>query len=264
MSNVNPEIHEVRLGDVTVDLHVQRNTLQSRVEHIARNFDMEAFGVIVLSQRANGDYYVIDGAHRCGGGVKAEGEDLMVPALVYTGLTIEQEADMFLRLNDTRQIPPLDKFKVRLVAGDVDARTINDLALAHGWTIGQNIMAIGSIEDVFFGRAGGMPRGGVDRVYPEALSDTFACLAEAWGNTQESGNGYLFKGIGAVFLRNPGLDRHRLATRLAAEKDAGGFLGTARTRLAGTHNGLHKAVHEVAAMVWNRRLAADKQIPVTW
>ena len=263
MSNVNPEIHEVRLGDINVDLHVQRNTLSSRVEHIARDFDMEAFGVIVLSQREDDTYYVIDGAHRTAAGIKAMGEDFKVPALAYTGLTVEQEADMFLRLNDTRQIPPLDKFKVRLVAGDPDALRINECALLAGWQIGQNIMAIGSIEDVYFGRAGGMPRSG-HTTYPEALAETFRCLAEAWGTDQISGNGYLFKGIGAIFLRNPGLDRHRLATRLAAEKDAGGFLGTARTRLAGTHNGLHKAVHEVAAMVWNRRLAAEKQIPVTW
>lgn len=261
MSSTIPESRMVRLGDLIVDPSVQRNTVQSRVDHIGAHFDMAYFGIIVVSLRANGDIHVIDGATRRGGGLKAMGQDFMVPALVYTGLSIAQEADMFLRLNDTRQIPPLDRFKVRLVAQDPDALAIASAAATGGWEIGRNVMAIGSIEDVYTGRAGGVAK---DGPYPTALAQTFVVLSAAWGHTKESANGHIIKGVGAIFLRHPEVDPERLVERLVSKGTAGRVYSAARSLQEGTHNGLHKSVFMVCVNEYNKRLRIAAHLPNTW
>jgi uncharacterized protein DUF6551 len=262
MSSTTPTPRMVRLGDLIVDTHVQRNVSATRVDEIARDFDMSYWGTIIVSERADGNIHVLDGATRRGAGLKVEGQDFMVPALVYTGLTVAQEADMFIRFNNTKRIPPQDMFRVQLVAGDPEKVEIDRIAKATGWEVGRSISAIRAVEDIYSGKAGG--RSIKDGPYPVALMQALAVSAETWGHDKDSANGHILKGLGAVFLRHPDVDPARLSARLAARGTASKIYMLAKSKQDGTHNNLHKSVFAVCLEEWNKRIRESEKIHDNW
>lgn len=120
----------------------QRITTQKGVEKITKspNFGKtnspwheSACGALVGSLRDNGYIYLIDGGHR-----RQAAIDLgvpVVPVLYHRGMTVEEEAVMFLKHMVTTRLNAVDKWRSELTAKKPAYLDVNAYAEALGFTI---------------------------------------------------------------------------------------------------------------------------------
>jgi hypothetical protein len=81
----------------------QRDESDGRIAaDVAMHFDLVAFLVLGVIERANGTLVVFDGGTRLAGALQRE-DIIVVPCMVYSGLTPKEEADVFLRVNLNRR-----------------------------------------------------------------------------------------------------------------------------------------------------------------
>ena len=77
----------------------QRPVLDRVVDRLVREWDPRLLTPLVVSYR-DGRYYLVDGQHRvCGGKRKNNGKDVDMLCQVYYGLTYEQEAELYYKLD---------------------------------------------------------------------------------------------------------------------------------------------------------------------
>jgi hypothetical protein len=121
----------VRTDSINVDARYQRNVSIPKVKKIMKTFDMNLFGMLLISKRSNGEYYLIDGQHRHSAAKRLSIK--FVPCNIMDGLTVEKEAAFFVELNTNRfQTNSIDRMKAKLISGDEDAKRIQDILLDNG------------------------------------------------------------------------------------------------------------------------------------
>ena len=112
-------VKDVPLAKMKVSEMSQRELREARVAYLHSEFDPEQFGYPVVNMRS-GYAWIIDGQHRIEAVKLFLGDDWQkqsVTCRVYTGLTEQEEAEMFDRLNNQLTVSMYDKFKVRVTAG---------------------------------------------------------------------------------------------------------------------------------------------------
>jgi hypothetical protein len=121
----------VPLGVTAIDRAYQRAVNGDLVEQIAAEFDPQLFGAIVVSERA-GRFYVVDGQQRTSAlQLRHTPADFLVPSVIHDGLTQEQEATMFVKINRLRRVVgTLDTHRANVVAKDERALAVEGI-LAH-------------------------------------------------------------------------------------------------------------------------------------
>jgi hypothetical protein len=106
----------VPIANMKTNPLAQREINQARVDRLAATFDIEQIGVPTVSERA-GSFYIIDGQHRIEALREIGWGDQQIQCWTYTGLSEQDEAEMFLKLNDTLAVDAYWKFKVGVEAG---------------------------------------------------------------------------------------------------------------------------------------------------
>lgn len=145
----------VRVKDLYIDMQYQREPNVNKVSKIARTFNPDALGVIICSLREDGKIAVIDGGHRVAALNLMGMTDLCVKALVYIGLTLEEEARIFTLMNDNRTKPKTaDLFRAEVIANDPKSLGLNslmeNLGLVAANAPGNNkIRCIGTLKEVY-------------------------------------------------------------------------------------------------------------------
>lgn len=181
---------------LTTDLRVQRPLDQIRVAELANKFNKDRLGTVVVSQRPNGQRIVLDGQTRRAAAIVA-GYKGHIHAQIYTGLTLQQEASMFLDYNNSKAVSALDKFLVRVTEGDPVAVDINRIVNAHGWRVA-NGGADNTVQSV----------AALERAYLKAgangashLESVISTITSAWGHGFAAMNAGLIGGVSELFLR---------------------------------------------------------------
>ena len=106
----------IPIDELKIDDKAQRTLNEARARSMANNLVPEALGTIVVSQRANGDRYIVDGMHRWHASKLTDIPELI--AEVHHGLDQQEEAVLFLIKNRESSKPtPLDEYKIGLTAG---------------------------------------------------------------------------------------------------------------------------------------------------
>lgn len=254
-----PRAESIAIAKLVVDQDVQRGLDTTRVGRMVKDYRPDALGAIVVSRRDDGTYHVIDGQHRVAATVAAGYGDRDMTALVYYGLTLADEAAMFRRLNNTRVVNPIDKFRVRVVEGDPAIVALNDALNRNGWTVAQSkhagaFSAVTALEGVLRGRA-------VDNFDSlRACDHLIEVITAAWGHDAAGMRAEIVSGIGAVFLRHGDrIDRVKLAHELG--QYPGGPL-----RLVGAAKGLRSwrggtvrdAMAEVIVELLNKKRTTNR------
>jgi hypothetical protein len=216
MINPEPEIRHIEANRLTVDPAVQRSLDRARVNRMIADYDPDGVGVLVVSDRGDGTLHVADGQHRVATTIGVGLQDKALPCLVYKGLTRAQEAALFRRLNNTRGVQPIDKFRIRVVEGETMAVQINTVLEQHGWTVKAHrtdgtFMAVSAIESVY--KASN--RGRKERT-ASTVDLLIATLTAAWGHNPDGVRNEIVSGVGAVLIRHPHLDFHKLFGVLSA------------------------------------------------
>jgi len=146
---------KVKPCDTSVDERYQREFDEPRSAAMAEAFDLSLIGVPVISRREDGRMVRLDGQHRFGAAIIAGLGNTAFMCEVYDGLSIQEEAEMFLRLNSGRSaVRAYDKFRARLVSGEPVAVAIvvvlTSLALKFQKTSAKNaICAVQALDCVY-------------------------------------------------------------------------------------------------------------------
>jgi hypothetical protein len=180
-------VKDLRLGNY------QRKLDMIRVKKMAAEFDKTLVGTITVSKR-DGQHYVIDGQHRVILAKTVGIKGLM--SLVYEGLTYEEEAEYFNRLNNAngeqKRLRKTDIFRARVEAKEVIAIDIKNIIESLGLRISESsanntISAIGTIEKIYQKYGG------------QGLKNTLQLSKNTWNGERCSLNNMVLEGI-AEFL----------------------------------------------------------------
>jgi hypothetical protein len=227
---IKTETREIPANLLTVDPRVQRALDPRRVKRIADEWDDLMVGVLTVSHRvpytlpgtegrSPEEFVVLDGQTRLAAFRQVCGETTSLPmaAQVHTGLTIEEEALIFLKHNNRKAVLLTDRFRLAVVAGQTWAVEIAEVLAKHNWTahgavVGdaparRQFSAVRAAEVVH--KAGGK----------DALDKTLTTIENAWGSKRrEAVCAQTLYGIGMLHARHPELTRdqvHSLVIKLA-------------------------------------------------
>lgn len=203
---------------------MQRSENPADVKRIAENFDPDMFGIIHVSVRANGVLSLIDGQCRTKAAARALGEDQMVEAKAYEGLTVAEEARLFVHLNDFRLVRRVEKFLRSVTGGEAKFVEINTIVNQAGLRVDKHsgdgiVTAVGSLERVyagFSGTKGLVHRPSEERANPDLLRKVLAVLTGAWPEDNAGVQGHVIEGLGRFLAaRNGVVNTAELVKKLA-------------------------------------------------
>lgn len=228
---------------------------EARVNAIAADLDIEQIGNPTVSDR--GDHFnVLDGMHRVEA-LKQHGYgDQQIQCWVYAGLNDEQEAEIFLKLNDTLRVSAFDKFVAGVRAGrdmeaDID-RIVRSAGLAVARTKDDGaIGCVGTLTKVYK-RAGG-----------PTLARTLHIVRDAYGTTGL--DQHVIDGVGLLCQRYNGQLDEKVAVEKLSSVRGGvdGLLGKARAAHKQRLGSLPHCVAASAVEVINQG-KGGKKLPSWW
>lgn len=243
-----PDVQWLRVGDLRVDTYTQRSYSPTFAKDMSRRWDDSKLGLFKVSYRKDGGYYVIDGQHRRGALLLLDQMDKQVPALVYSGLTLRDEASMFVAdNNDNRRPNPLDVHRLLVVAEEPEAVAIQKILDEHRLTLayGGNARSISAISALrWLYQTGG-----------EKLTElTLRTVEEAWGDdSRDSRDGTLLRALGFVLHHKATqIDVTSLADKLGKRGKPGQLLGDARTYRQMTGRSLWLETAHAVVAVYNK------------
>lgn len=202
----------IPIAKMKVNPLAQRELNSGWVDTLVANFEIEKMGTPTLNLR-DGFYWIVDGHHTTTALKKLGMGDLDIQCWTYEGLTSEEEAEVFLSLNNRRAIRAFDKFKIAVHAGRQEECEIDRVVRAQDLTVAKGksgISAVGALTAVH--RAGGSA----------TLGRTLRIIRDAYG---EGGfQSQVIEGVGLVCARYNGqLDEGQAVQKLA--KAHGGVNG---------------------------------------
>lgn len=168
----------IPLSKMRVNPLAQREVNEARVDKLVAEFDLEQFGAPTVNHRDE-HYYIIDGQHRVEALKKWFGEgaweDQQVQCWTYEGMGEGEEADVFLKLNDTLTVTAFAKFRVGVQAGRAEETDIDRIVRSLGLRVSTDrsdgaIAAVGTLMRVYH-------RGG-----PQTLTRTLRIVRDAYGD----------------------------------------------------------------------------------
>lgn len=221
-SSVAKTHDKVRARDLNVDPDVQRMQDPKQVDKLEIEFDELFAGTLVISKRADGTLWVVDGQHRKEAGLRID-PNIEFDAEIYEGLTKRQEAIMFLRLNKHRKpVRPFDSYNVSLTAGlDLEVR-VQAQVTACGLRVASSSSAnqVGAVEAC---------RSIVlkDKLKSGLLQDTLLVNESAWGRSPESWDNMILRAVATVIHKNrSNIDLKRLS-KILQKRHPGTWKGAA-------------------------------------
>ncbi len=241
---------KIKPSDTSVDHRFQRDLEMSRAEAMALAYDSTLFGVPVVSKRPDGSYFIIDGQHRIAANIKHGLGDVPVMMEVHEGLSEEEEAELFHRLNKTRKgVRALSQFKTRIfykepIAKDIEA-TLKRVGCKVTTSPQQNgVMAVTAIEAAYH-------KGTLERV--------MKALASWLDGDPSAFDGKLISAVSAFFMACTDADPEHLASRLeyyAPKK----LMALLRRESQITASSRAEAARLVLIDIYNRRTVRTKRV----
>ncbi len=132
----NYRFEYVRVADLKIDptYHVPERFREKRALRYAAPFDEDRLGIVTVSNR-DGTLWLIDGNHRRAAASLVGLEYLY--AKVYIGLTLQQEANIFIGLSDQVPLSGMDLWVARRVDRDPVVLGVEEILDRHGAVIGR-------------------------------------------------------------------------------------------------------------------------------
>lgn len=127
-----PVLDWIDKGLIDVDPAYQRPVDEGRVQRILDWFDWKSFGALVVAPVGGGRFHVTDGQHRLEAAKRHPGVTV-VPGVVIAANGVQEEAANFVAINrDRKNISALDRHWAELLAGEVEAKTVDDVCRRAG------------------------------------------------------------------------------------------------------------------------------------
>jgi len=259
LPHTNPTNDYIPVSKIRVDLVYQRDTNPRWVRELVETWDENSVGIICVSLRKDGFYYVLDGQHRVEA-AKELGIDLL-PAEIWTRLAASDEARMFGGRNNTRTVRKMDRFLAAVEAGSPDQCEIVKIAYASEWEINDDPQMDGAIRAV----------AALERVYgassdptkvrrPDDLRSTLETVRRAWGSDKDGVAGFLIDGLGRFFIRYGDQVDGDLLIRKLSKYDGGplALVGRSKELRGFVRTTVPNCVAELIVETYNRGLRTKK------
>lgn len=121
------------VGNLFTDRRYQRGLVKNQVRKLVEKWNWDKYHPIIISHRADGRYAVISGQQRTHAAIELGIP--VLPALLITKTSIQQEANSYLGSGEVANIQAADRFKARLIANDVKAFAIWGEVEKAGFTL---------------------------------------------------------------------------------------------------------------------------------
>lgn len=189
----------------------QRALDLTRVIKMARAYDPALVGIIEVSARGGDRYAILDGQHRwaLAKDVLFEQENPHVVCRVHTGLSVDEEAALYHRLNTTRkQLTGWDRWKARRAGGDETVVAIEKTCADSGWTVSYRMTRGHTTSTV-----------ALEKIYnlggPGLISYILEIVTAAWADNPEGTGRPILEGLSNIVeTYGDKIDRERLVTAL--------------------------------------------------
>lgn len=245
----------VPVTDMRVSPLAQREINRARVDRIAAEFDPEEVGNPTVNYR-DGHWYLIDGQHRIEAMRLMGWADQQIQCWTYEGMSEEEEAERFLRLNDTLAVDTFARFKVGVTAGRAEACEIDRVVRAQRLVVSRDqipgaVRAVGTLERVYR-RSDSAVLGRTLRIIRDAYGDPGleAAVIDGLGHLCARYNGELDEGVATTKLAN-------------AHGGVNGLLGKAELIRRQTGNARGLCVAAAAVEIINQG-KGGKKLPSWW
>ena len=242
------ELITMEVSELTVNPMYQR-LLTKSYKDITKDFNEKKLGEITLSYR-NSKFYIIDGHNRTEAcntmGIKK------IDSVVYFGLTLEEEAELFVALNTNTTVKRNDKFKAKLVYKESQSVAINAIANKHNFKISSEIHksrdnTIRAVEALEF--AYKLDKGAT-------LDLTLKTIYEIWNGQKESLQQRIIKPMAMIFNKYPEIDIEDLKAKLIKYEPA--VISRKGTAITSLHGGAYHNVCRVILKIYNSKKSTNK------
>jgi hypothetical protein len=273
---IKTETRELPASILTIDPRVQRKLDQRRVDKLAAEWDDLMVGIITVSHRAGltgpfanlsggtepvEEYVVLDGQTRLAAFRQVCGQDtdMLILAQVHIGLTLEEEAEIFLKHNNRKAVSSTDRFRIAVVAGEPWALDITEILAEHNWTA-RGVTVDGKPMRQFSGVVA------AEKIYRQggykALKNTFVTIENAWGSRGEAVCTHTLYGLGLLHARHPELvskQLHGLVTKLS-KVPVGTFIGEITSDRRRYNQSLQTAAYDYVIELYNKGRSEDNRL----
>lgn len=249
-------------GKLILPPEYQRPLKEHLVKRIMREFNPYEFLVLLVSQRMDGNYYLIDGQNRIEALRRMGWLDQNVDCLVFRGISLEQEAHIFWYTTKNRlAIRPAERFRAQLVSREADAIWINATVESYGFTLNLTsggVRAVSALDCI----------GAIERVIATygrvVLMETLEVMRDSWRNGSQKIQGNAMIGLSRFIRRyqnNERYDRRRLVHILQQHVVADIESGGRRLKDARKKMPLPDAYGQTILDLYNNRLSESKRLP---
>jgi hypothetical protein len=246
------------IGDLHPSPVAQRHKLNiARVDHIVASLDLEQIGVPTVNERGS-RVYIIDGWHRIEA-LRAFGFQPKdkIQCWTYTELSEEQEAERFLKLNDTLAVDAMSKFRVAVNAGRVTECDVDRIVRAQELSVTSDrieggIRAVATLIKIY-------EQGG-----PAVLARALRIVRDAYGTPGLEAA--VLQGVGLLCGRYNGELEDQLAVTKLSRIHGGvnGLLGKAEQLRLSTGQTKAHCIAAAAVDVINAGLRGGRRLAPWW
>jgi hypothetical protein len=191
----------LKVSELTIDPRVQRTAMkESKVRRIVANFNPAALQVITVSLRKDLSYVILDGAHRTEAVRRLTDNTGTMDCHVLEGLTLQEEAAIFLDLNYSDQPTVIDRFRVSVTAEQETNVRIDGLVHAYGFQVSRapgngNINAVNALRQL-----DDLSR--KIEAEPHLIQAVLLVISKAWGNSRFGTQTAILAGLGRLIAEH--------------------------------------------------------------
>lgn len=164
-------------------------------DSVSKAYDPDLYQPIEVSERANGSYWVIDGAQRRQGEIERLNDAAEVIVRVHRGLNVAREVELFEKLNRERvQVSTFDIARAQRIAGERDAVALFEAVEACGLQLAKQhgSRQVGSVKELQR-----LQTQWDDGLYCIKLA--LNTLTEAWGHEHGTYHAALVSGLATFY-----------------------------------------------------------------
>jgi hypothetical protein len=237
-----------------IDPKYQRNLRKSRAIRMAHEWDAEDSGVLVVSKRKDGRYYIIDGQHRWAALSLIENRPPRLYCEVFEGLTPEEEAKKFHDLDNKRaNLTAGASFKALAAANDPEAveiiKTVHSVGMTIDYDLGpiaKNIRAFKTVQEIYHRRNS------------SGLGRILTICAKAWPESNHSASAEILLGL-EIFLDKYGsaVSDKRLITVLS-NYDPRRIINEGRIRNGTLSSVVYPSIALAIRDIYNKKLRGSR------
>jgi hypothetical protein len=242
-----------------IDPSYQRPLKRGTTKSIVSKFNERYLGTILVSYRGGGNYYIIDGQHRIAALREVGLAGVLVRCQVYTGLSVSEEADMYLGANhDSKRgggnkVTSVDMFTARKRAGDVAECEIYAQLSERGLSVGSSASHVRAVA-------------ALASLHKTGVLDTVLDVCLDWsrkhGDDMKAFDNKALRGVGSFVRKHgDGIDMRHLLSRLkgASPGDVLQKMEGAKSFFGANINN-EQAACMVLRQLYNKRLRKTRQL----